>query len=170
LARDLQDDDGAVPSLGQTRAWVVSRENDAVPAIRAAVASGTDAHADEAGAWNILRALFSMKRVNHSVEFRATTKRAPTSPGCTAPSSAFIAGESAIFSKPTRTNARGPETTARRKRDAMALGHQRGPRAGNERSRSRLLASGALGMVECPSHIVSRFIAKRASLPVLSPI
>jgi len=57
--------------LGQTRAWVVSRESEAVPAIRAAVADGTEVHADEAGAWNILHASYPMKRVNHSVEFKA---------------------------------------------------------------------------------------------------
>jgi transposase-like protein len=57
--------------LGQTRVWVVSRESEAIPAIRATVASGTEVHADEAGAWDILHASFPMKRVNHSREFKA---------------------------------------------------------------------------------------------------
>jgi transposase-like protein len=57
--------------LGQTRAWVVSRESEAVPAIRAAVASGTEVHADEAGAWDIMHASFAMKRINHSREFKS---------------------------------------------------------------------------------------------------
>jgi hypothetical protein len=35
------------------------------------VASGTEVHADEAGSWDILCASFPMKRVNHSVEFKA---------------------------------------------------------------------------------------------------
>jgi transposase-like protein len=57
--------------LGQTRAWFVGKEANAVPAIRQAVASGTEVHADESGAWNILHASYPMKRVNHSVEFKA---------------------------------------------------------------------------------------------------
>jgi len=39
--------------------------------IRQHVASGTTVHADESGAWNILHASYPMKRVNHSVEFKA---------------------------------------------------------------------------------------------------
>jgi transposase-like protein len=58
-------------SLGKTIPWVVSRESDAIPMIRQAVASGTEVHADESGAWNILHASFPMKRVNHSVEFKS---------------------------------------------------------------------------------------------------
>jgi ISXO2-like transposase domain len=42
-----------------------------VPAIRHTVASGTEVHADESGAWNILHASYPMKRVNHSVEFKS---------------------------------------------------------------------------------------------------
>jgi transposase-like protein len=57
--------------IGQTRTWVVGRESDAVNLIRGAVASGTEVHADESGAWNILHASYPMKRVNHSVEFKA---------------------------------------------------------------------------------------------------
>ena len=34
------------------------------------MASGTEVHADEASGWDILNASFSMKRVNHSVEFK----------------------------------------------------------------------------------------------------
>lgn len=57
--------------LGRSLTWVVGKESDAVPMIRQAVASGTEVHADESGAWNILHASFPMKRVNHSVEFRS---------------------------------------------------------------------------------------------------
>jgi transposase-like protein len=57
--------------LGQTVAWIVNRESEAVPMIRQAVASGTEVHADEAGGWDILHASFPMKRVNHSREFKA---------------------------------------------------------------------------------------------------
>jgi transposase-like protein len=57
--------------LGRTIPWVVGRESDAVALIRRNVASGTEVHADESGAWNILHASYPMKRVNHSVEFKA---------------------------------------------------------------------------------------------------
>jgi hypothetical protein len=57
--------------LGRTIPWVVSRESAAVPMIRRNVASGTEVHADESGAWNILHASYPMKRVNHSIEFKS---------------------------------------------------------------------------------------------------
>lgn len=57
--------------LGRTRTWVVGKESDAVPSIRQVVASGTEFHADESGAWNILHASYPMKRVNHSVEYKS---------------------------------------------------------------------------------------------------
>jgi transposase-like protein len=57
--------------LGRTIPWVVGRESDAVPMIRQNVASETEVHADEAGAWNILHASYPMKRVNHSREFKS---------------------------------------------------------------------------------------------------
>ena len=57
--------------LGRSLTWVVGKESDAVPMIRQAVASGTEVHADESGAWNILHASYPMKRVNHSVEFKS---------------------------------------------------------------------------------------------------
>ncbi len=57
--------------IGETRTWVVAREADAVPMIRQTVASGTEVHADELGAWNRLHASFPMKRVNHSIEFKS---------------------------------------------------------------------------------------------------
>jgi transposase-like protein len=57
--------------LGRSLTWVVGKESDAVPMIRQAVASGTEVHADESGAWNVLHASFPMKRVNHSVEFKS---------------------------------------------------------------------------------------------------
>jgi transposase-like protein len=53
----------------RARAWVVRREADGVPLIRQHVASGTEVHADESAAWNILHASFDMHRVNHSVEY-----------------------------------------------------------------------------------------------------
>jgi transposase-like protein len=58
-------------ALGRTIPWVVGRESDAIPMIRQNVASGTEVHADESGAWNILHASYPMKRVNHSVEFKS---------------------------------------------------------------------------------------------------
>ena len=51
--------------------WVVRKESDAIPMIRAVVASGTEVHADESNAWNLLHASYPMKRVNHSIEFSA---------------------------------------------------------------------------------------------------
>ncbi len=57
--------------MGRTMAWVVGKESDAVPMIRQKVASGATVHADESAAWNILHASYPMKRVNHSVEFKA---------------------------------------------------------------------------------------------------
>lgn len=57
--------------LGRTVPWVVGKEGEAVPMIRKTVASGTTVHADESGEWNILHASFEMRRVNHSVEFKA---------------------------------------------------------------------------------------------------
>lgn len=56
---------------GIARTWVVGKEGDAVPMIRETVASGTTVHADENGEWNILHASYPMRRVNHSVEFKA---------------------------------------------------------------------------------------------------
>jgi hypothetical protein len=56
---------------GDARTWVVGSEAEAVPMIRASVASGTEIHADESGAWNVLLASYPMKRVNHSVEYKA---------------------------------------------------------------------------------------------------
>ncbi len=55
---------------GDARTWVVGSEGEAVPMIRANVASGTEVHADESGAWNVLHASYPMKRVNHSVEYK----------------------------------------------------------------------------------------------------
>jgi transposase-like protein len=56
---------------GDARTWVVGRESDAVPLIRANIASGTTVHADEAGGWDILHASYPMMRVNHSVEYKS---------------------------------------------------------------------------------------------------
>jgi transposase-like protein len=57
--------------MGRTRTWVAGKESDAVPMIKQNVASDTTVHADESAAWNILHASYPMKRVNHSVEFKA---------------------------------------------------------------------------------------------------
>jgi transposase-like protein len=56
---------------GDARTWVVARESDAVPMIRANIASGTTVHADEAGGWDILHGSYPMMRVNHSVEYKS---------------------------------------------------------------------------------------------------
>jgi transposase-like protein len=56
---------------GQAMPWVVAREADSVPLIRRHVASGTEIHADESGAWNVLHGSYPMKRVNHSVEYKS---------------------------------------------------------------------------------------------------
>jgi hypothetical protein len=131
----------------------VSREDDAVPAIRAVVASGTEVHADEAGAWNSLHASFPLKRVNHSVGFKADGRSVhqlgrklllPAAPLRVRHSSLEQRPFSPGLRERTRV-ARGQ--TVRRKRDAMALGHQRGPRAGKEYSPGGVLAW-ALGVTE----------------------
>ena len=56
---------------GRAMPWVVEREADGVKPIRQHVASRTEVHADEAAGWNILHASYPMKRVNHSVEYKA---------------------------------------------------------------------------------------------------
>jgi transposase-like protein len=56
---------------GDARTWVVGRESDAVPMIRANIASGTTVHADEASGWDILHGSYPMMRVNHSVEYKS---------------------------------------------------------------------------------------------------
>ena len=56
---------------GRVIPWVVASEREGVPFIRRHVASGTEVHADEAGSWNVLHASYPMKRVNHSVEYKA---------------------------------------------------------------------------------------------------
>jgi transposase-like protein len=54
---------------GRALSYVVGKESDAVPIIKAKVASGTIIHADESSAWDTLYAAYDMRRVNHSVEF-----------------------------------------------------------------------------------------------------
>ena len=100
---------------GDARTWVVGRESDAVPMIRANIASGTTVHADEAGGWDILHASYPMMRVNHSVEYKsedgASTNWAKSYfSGSAAPSSACITASAAIGSRPTRTKWRGART------------------------------------------------------------
>jgi transposase-like protein len=69
---------------GRAIPWVVDRESDAVPMIRQRVASGAIIHADESGAWDRLIASFDMRRVNHSVEFKASDG------GCTNQAESFF--------------------------------------------------------------------------------
>lgn len=54
---------------GRTLPMVFRSEDEAVPTIRARVASGTRLFADEASSWDALHARFDMKRINHSVAF-----------------------------------------------------------------------------------------------------
>ncbi len=54
---------------GRTLPIVVAKESDAIPAIRAKVASGSIVHADEAGGWDLLHAYYDVKRINHSQAF-----------------------------------------------------------------------------------------------------
>jgi transposase-like protein len=56
---------------GRTLPFIVAKESDAAPLIRQHVASGAIVHADEAAGWDRLHASFDMRRVNHSVEFKA---------------------------------------------------------------------------------------------------
>ena len=56
---------------GVTLPGVFKSEGEALDFIRRKIARGTEVHADESGAWNILHASYPMKRVNHSVEFKA---------------------------------------------------------------------------------------------------
>jgi transposase-like protein len=56
---------------GRTLPFVVSRESEAVPLIRQHVASGAIIHADESNAWERLHASYDVRRVNHSVEYKA---------------------------------------------------------------------------------------------------
>jgi transposase-like protein len=57
--------------MGRTRPFVVSRESEAVSLIRKHVASGTIIHADESNAWERLHASYDVRRVNHSLEYKA---------------------------------------------------------------------------------------------------
>jgi hypothetical protein len=56
---------------GRTLPFVVPRESEAVPLIRQHVASGSIIHADESNAWERLHASYDVRRVNHSVEYKA---------------------------------------------------------------------------------------------------
>jgi transposase-like protein len=56
---------------GNAITWIVQRESEAVPLIRAVVASGTIVHADESPAWDQLHASYEMRRVNHSKEYKS---------------------------------------------------------------------------------------------------
>jgi transposase-like protein len=57
--------------MGRTLPFIVSRESEAVPLIRKHVASGSIIHADESNAWERLHASYDVRRVNHSVEYKA---------------------------------------------------------------------------------------------------
>src|SRR5882672_9154376 len=54
--------------MGSTLPFIVPRESAALPLVRQHVASGTQVHADESGAWDALHASYPMLRVNHSRE------------------------------------------------------------------------------------------------------
>jgi transposase-like protein len=56
---------------GRAMPRTVQREADGVSLIRRHVASGTEVHADESGAWNVLLASYPMKRVNHTIEYKS---------------------------------------------------------------------------------------------------
>jgi len=56
---------------GRTLPFIVPRESDAVPLMRAHVASGAIVHADESSAWERLHASYEVRRVNHSQEYKA---------------------------------------------------------------------------------------------------
>jgi ribosomal protein L37AE/L43A len=56
---------------GRTLPFVFRKESDGTRAIRERVAIGSTIHADESSAWDSLYAHFDMKRVNHSVEYKA---------------------------------------------------------------------------------------------------
>jgi transposase-like protein len=56
---------------GKTLSFVVPSEGAAARLIRERVASGTIVHADEARGWDVLHASYDMRRVNHSVEYKA---------------------------------------------------------------------------------------------------
>ena len=54
---------------GRTFPFVVAKESDAIPMIRAVVVPGAVVHADEAGGWDMLHAYYDVKRINHTVAF-----------------------------------------------------------------------------------------------------
>ena len=54
---------------GRTLTTVAPTEAAAVPFVRSVVTPGTTVHADEAGGWDRLHALYEMRRINHSVAF-----------------------------------------------------------------------------------------------------
>jgi transposase-like protein len=56
---------------GRTLPFVVARESEGVPLIRKHVASGSIIHADESNAWERLHASYDVRRVNHSIEYKA---------------------------------------------------------------------------------------------------
>lgn len=56
---------------GRAITWIVPSEGEAIPMIRRTIAPDTIVHADEGAAWDVLHASFVMKRVNHSIEFKA---------------------------------------------------------------------------------------------------
>ena len=55
----------------RTLPFVVPRESEAVPLIRRHVASGSIIHGDESNAWERLHASYDVRRVNHSIEYKA---------------------------------------------------------------------------------------------------
>jgi transposase-like protein len=54
---------------GRTLPFVFRSEDEAVPTIRARVATGTTIYADEAGSWDALHARYDVQRINHTLAF-----------------------------------------------------------------------------------------------------
>jgi transposase-like protein len=54
---------------GRTLPFVVAKESDAVALIRERVKLGSIVHADEAGGWDALHAVYDVRRINHGVAF-----------------------------------------------------------------------------------------------------
>ena len=55
---------------GKTLPFVFKGEDDSLPTIRDRVLTGSTVYADESSNWDGLHAIYRMKRVNHSIEFK----------------------------------------------------------------------------------------------------
>jgi ISXO2-like transposase domain len=150
--------------IGEMRTWVVAKEADAVAAIRQTVASGTEIHADESGAWNILHASYPMKRVNHSVEFKSDdgsrTNQAESY------FSRLRRSEFGIQRPPSTSLCRRDGVARgqppRRERDAVEVDYRRRAGCAQEPGMGRLLAPGARGMSN--EITMNALVVKRAEI------